>query len=81
MGHSADPARMHSQMNSWLMVLCGRVSQVVLVVKNSTASAGDARDEVRSLAQEEPWKRKWQPTPVFLPERSHGQRSLVGFGP
>ena len=24
---------------------------------------------------------KWQPTPVFLPERSHGQRSLVGYSP
>ena len=23
-----------------------------------------------------PWRRKWQPTPVFLPEKSHGQRSL-----
>ena len=26
-----------------------------------------------------PWKRKWQPTPIFLPEKSHGQRSLVGY--
>ena len=25
-----------------------------------------------------PWKRKWQHTPVFLPEKSHGQRSLAG---
>ena len=25
------------------------------------------------------WRRKWQPTPVFLPEESQGQRSLVGF--
>ena len=23
-----------------------------------------------------PWRRKWQPTPVFLPGKSHGQRSL-----
>ena len=27
-----------------------------------------------------PWTRKWQPTPVFLPGESHGQRSLVGCG-
>ena len=27
------------------------------------------------------WKRKWQPTPVFLPGKSHGQRSLVGDTP
>ena len=25
------------------------------------------------------WRRKWQPTPVFLPAESHGQRSLVGY--
>ena len=28
-----------------------------------------------------PWRRKWQPTPVFLPGKSHGQRSLAGYGP
>ena len=26
-----------------------------------------------------PWRREWQPTPVFLPGESHGQRSLVGY--
>ena len=25
------------------------------------------------------WRRKWQPTPVLLPEKSHGQRSLAGY--
>ena len=28
-----------------------------------------------------PWKRKWQPTPVFLLGKFHGQRSLVGYSP
>ena len=28
-----------------------------------------------------PWRRRWPPTPVFLPEESHGQRSLVGYSP
>ena len=28
-----------------------------------------------------PWRRKQQPTPVFLPGKSHGQRSLAGDGP
>ena len=28
-----------------------------------------------------PWIRKWQPTPVFLPGKSHRQRSLVGYSP
>jgi len=28
-----------------------------------------------------PWRRQWQPTPVFLPGEFHGQRSLVGYSP
>ena len=28
-----------------------------------------------------PWRRKWQSTPVFLPGKSHGQRSLAGYSP
>ena len=28
-----------------------------------------------------PWRRAWQPTPVFLPGEYHGQRSLVGYSP
>ena len=28
-----------------------------------------------------PWRRKWQPTPIFLPGESHGQRSLAGYSP
>ena len=28
-----------------------------------------------------PWRRNWQPTPVFLPGESRGQRGLVGFSP
>ena len=28
-----------------------------------------------------PWRRKWQPTPIFLPGESHGQRGLVGYSP
>ena len=32
-------------------------------------------------ARKIPWRRKWQPTPVFLPGKSHGQRNLVGYSP
>ena len=28
-----------------------------------------------------PWSRKWQPTPVILPEKSHGQRTLASYSP
>ena len=28
-----------------------------------------------------PWRRKWQPAPIFFPREVHGQRSLVGYSP
>ena len=28
-----------------------------------------------------PWRRKWQPTPVFFLGESHGQRNLAGYSP
>ena len=58
------------------------VSQVVLVVKNPSASAGDIRDLglVPELGRF-PWRRAWQPTLVFFPGQSHGQRNLAGYSP
>ena len=35
--------------------------------------------QVRSLGQEDPRRRKWQPTASFLPEKFHGQGILVGY--
>ena len=35
--------------------------------------------QVSFLVRKIPWRRKWQPTPVFLPGKSHGQRSLAGL--
>ena len=37
--------------------------------------------QVQALGGEDPGKRAWHPTPVFLPGESHGQRSLVGCSP
>ena len=37
--------------------------------------------QVQSLGQEDLWRRKWWPTPAFLPGKSHGQRSLLGYSP
>ena len=39
------------------------------------------KTQVRSLGWEDPWRREWQLTPVFLPGESHGQRSLAGYSP
>ena len=54
------------------------VSQVALVVKNPPANAQDAGS---TWVGKIPWRREWQPTPVFLPGKSHGQRSLAGYCP
>ena len=55
-------------------------SQVVLVVESPPANAGD-RCGFDPWVGKIPWRRKWQPTPVFLAEESLGQRSLVGYRP
>ena len=45
-----------------------------------TASAGDIRDMSLNLGSGRfPWRRKWQPTPVFLPGESHGLRSPASY--
>ena len=36
---------------------------------------------VPSLGQEDPWRRAWQPTPIFWLGESHGQRSQAGYSP
>ena len=51
-----------------------RASIVGQLVKNLPAMQ---ETQVRFLGWEDPWRRKWQPTPVFLPGESHGRRSLV----
>ena len=49
------------------------------VVKNLLANAEDSGDGLDPWVGKIPWKRKWQPTPVSLPGKSCGQRSLVGY--
>ena len=44
------------------------------------ANAGDIRD-TGSMGQEDLWRGAQQPTSVFLPEESYGQRSLAGYSP
>ena len=47
---------------------------MVLVVKNPPVSAGHVRDTVNAWVRKILWRRAWQPTPVFLPRESCGQR-------
>ena len=49
---------------------------MVLAVKNLLAM-----QETQDMRVRKPWRRAWQPTPVFLPGESYGLRSLVGYSP
>ena len=52
--------------------------QLVLVVKNSIVNAGDTEVLFDPWVGQIPWNRKWQPTPVFSPGKSHIQTNLMG---
>ena len=45
------------------------------------ASACNAGDPGSITGSGRPWRRKWHPTPILLPGKSHGQKSLVGYSP
>ena len=49
-----------------------------LIGKESTCQAGDG---FNPWVGKSPSRRKWQPTPVFLPGKSQGQKNLVGYSP
>ena len=49
------------------------------MVKNPPANAGDPGFNL--WVEKIPWRRAWQPTPVFFPREFHGQRSLAGYSP
>ena len=50
--------------------------------KEYTCNAGDIGDMGLSPGLgRSPWGRKWQTTPIFLSEKSHGQRTLAGYCP
>ena len=54
-------------------------ASLVSVVKNLPDTAGDTGSVPRSGRS--PWRRKWQPTSVFLPGKPHGQRNLAVYSP
>ena len=48
-------------------------------VKNLPVMQGQRRCIFDPWVWKMPWRRKWQPTPIFLPGKFHGQKSLVGY--
>ena len=61
--------------------LASQAPQASLVIKNPPANAGDIRGKFHPWVRKIPWRREWQPIPLFLPGESHGQTSLVGYSP
>ena len=50
-----------------------------LVLQNVKNPPAMQENLVWSLGKEDPWRREWLPTPVFLPGEFHGQRSMAGY--
>ena len=63
-----------SQIPSFVVVL-------LKVIGVGSLVAASARRGFSPWIRKIPWKRKWQPTPVCLPGKSHRQRSLVSYSP
>ena len=58
-----------------------RASQVVLLVESVCQCRRHKRRGFNPWVRKIPWRRKWQPAPVLLPGKLHGQRSLAGYRP
>ena len=54
-------------------------SLVAQMVKNLPAMQETWMRSLGGISGKMPWRREWQPTPVFLPGKFHGERSLVDY--
>ena len=66
-------------MDSWIFILL--VETYPQLGLSRWLSGKERRRGFDPWVRKIPWRKKWQHTPVFLPGESHGQRSLVGYGP
>ena len=51
------------------------------MAKNLPVNAGDARCGFDPWVEKIPWRKAWQPNPVFLHGKFHGQKSLLDYNP
>ena len=76
------PGKQDTSSWSGLLVTCGSLREVrgFLGAADGKESASQCgRHGFNPWVRKIPWRRKWQPAPVFLPGKSHGQRRLVGL--
>ena len=74
------------EMSMWIMgwvqqIVLSNVGGLPLWLSSKESTYQCRRYGFSPWVRKIPWKRKWQPTPVFLPGKSQGQRSLVGYSP
>ena len=82
-----NPQPLYWQMDSYPLYHQG--SPMFILTSSSFGSGKESAHQCKSWKRlgfhpwvgKIPWKRKWQPTPVFLPGKPHGQRSLMGYSP
>ena len=67
----------HHEFNSFLILKMG----LPWWLSSEESACQCRRQGLDPWVKEIPWRRKWQPTPVFLPKKSHGQSRLVGYSP
>ena len=71
--------KLHYSLMTWYFKI--RTSQMAQWVKNAPAVQETRRCGFNPWIRTILWRRKKQPTSAFLPEKSHGQRTLVGYSP
>ena len=70
-------------------ITSGTYSQFLLPLSENSSGRSNGKESACNVGdlgfipghRKIPWRRKWQPIPVFLPGESHGQRKLVGYSP
>ena len=67
-----------TRLSDWTIKESIGASLVAQIVKNLLQCR---RPGFVSWVRKTPWRREWQPIPVFLPRKFHGQRSLEGYSP
>ena len=65
----------------FLMLILVLVVVRVTLTYNFTICPSSFTKKKKLFKEGANWRRKWQPTPVFLPGKVHGQRSLAGCSP
>ena len=65
----------------WVLVAACELLGLPWWLRGKESACQCRRHKFNPWVRKIPWRRKWQPTPVFLPGEFHGQRSLASYNP